>query len=229
MASTLYLVEPFAQTIVGAKTLVSGGARITGHHVVKVRDDTPIETPTDLSALLTSKEAGLLSSHSTYSYVLCDMLADPTTLMDVAYCNKASLGPYQVGLGPANGAYVTISSTLSTSPSQAAVFFDPYELTDTDPPTGRFERDYVEMPAATLSSKLQCYVSFDGSFPVTSVSNGEGFSVGTSGTDFRIRFVNIGTPQIRRYVGSWTLLYVLQAACFFTYAPSPGASRCTRR
>ncbi len=210
MLSTHYLLDPFSDDIVGARALnanSAGQTTSTGFHIVRVRGDAPLDaTPEDISDLQSKKEAALRAAHPTYSNCFFNSLADPTLAFEAADSDKVVLGQHILGIED-NGFFTTATQVLTSAPSQALIIFDGYEIITTDETSGVYVQTYSEIVDSDMSSYIQCYVSFDGSVPTTPVTINTPFSIGVPGSDFRVKFENISGLPMRRYVGSYALLY----------------------
>ena len=207
--STFYLLDQHANPVSSATIRdvsypEDGRVLMNGSFVVRVEDGLAVRKPTTMADLLTQKHASYLAITPGYTAVAFDDLLDSTGI-DVANSTKVTLGERgQVSLYP-TGSIRTIAATLGSTPTQAVLYYEVYEVEDADPAAGRMTRTYHEL---TPSLYTTAQVSFNGWATQMSATNGGllNIAVPDEGTSFILKITNTD-PSKRIRLGSWTLCY----------------------
>lgn len=186
----------------------NGQSVLNGNFIVRVPDGVAVRRPSTVADLLTKKYQGLLARYAGFTRIAYDDLID-TTSVDLTYVGtRGQFGDRnQISLNTSGGAMQSTTVALTgPAPSQVVVTWEAYEVTDSDPKTGRMVRTYVELPSSGTYSTVQ--VSFNGGGTWNAAVDGGVLNIplASQGTNFIIRITN---PHVSKRVriGSWAVVY----------------------
>jgi hypothetical protein len=193
-------------TIQDVRYPTNGQSTINGHFVVRVPDGVAVKNPVDVSDLITKKYQGLLAAFAGFANVTYD------DLLDVSGLDLAALGTLgtfglrnQVALQP-GGSLQTVVTPLASSPTQAILTWELYEVTDLDPSASYLTRTYKELAASPSFATVQ--VSFDGGVTFLTATDSIVLNIPliSQGNQMIVRVTNAhATKRVR--VGSWAAIY----------------------
>jgi len=204
--STYYMIDLFDDNINGVETPPNGQVPMVGTYVVRVPQGVSVQNPTTLATLLTQKYDAIFANHGGFANQEFDDLLDATGI-NAGATSGCSLGKRgSLSLFP-NGVLQTNMTPLATTATQAIVNFEVFEVVDTDPATGRFDRTYKEIPITPLD--ITCQVSFDNGASFLTVTEDSLLSVpgANQGNQMILKFTNITSPGRRLFLGGWSVVY----------------------
>jgi len=217
--STHYLISHFNSEIndVVSALGVPPQTLITGNYLVRIPDDVPVQSPTNLSDLVTKKYAGLLGTHGLFTQIAYDDMLDGLGV-DTANSNGVTIGNNgSVGLYPKHSSYTPVLQTTpygitwsgpGVGPSQVLVTYELFEYVDTDDSSDPYTRSYREV---TPDSDLTLQVSFNngGGFVSTLDKAVTTIPALLQGTQIVLKFTRTSNVSVRGrvYLGSWSVLF----------------------
>lgn len=211
--STHYLVDLYGNpmstaSIIDVREPTNLQTITNGTFVIRVPDGAQIQrpTPTNLSALITAKFAGLLAFYAGFTRITFDDLIDPSGIDTSAPSTAGTFGQRgSIQLYPGGVLTSVVTPLTGGAPAQVVITWETFTLTSSDPKTDRFQRTYTEIPSSP--SNVTCQVSFNGGVTFTAAMDGAvlNIPVPAQGTNFVIKLTNTSTGRLG--IGSWAVIY----------------------
>jgi hypothetical protein len=219
--SIYYLIDLFTDQINAVVTSQSTPPTIltTGSYVVRVDDNVAVQSPSDLSDLLTKKYLGILGAHGLFTQITYDTMQDASNI-DLSNSIGVITGDRGVNGLYANPPAPGLASVLQTTPNgitwtgpgagppEATVSYELFTYVDLDPSGTPYQRQYQELsPDVDVSAEI----SFDNGTSFLSFQDKSLITVPTSsrGVNIILRFTRETdvSAHPRVFIGSWAVLY----------------------
>lgn len=211
--STLYIFDAHTNPISGSDLnevrYNATSAPMTGHFIVRVPTDMPLEQEQQtLANLLSEKYAAVLAFFSTFADIVYEDFTD-TPGVDATNSPGSNVGircTTKIGprIGGQGGVLQTNMQVLGGAPSVISVTWEVFDVVNTNPVDGRLTQQFNE----AASSALTVEVSFNNGATWTSVTDRaiQNIAGPDQGTDLVLRFTN--SSAVNSYwLGSWAVLF----------------------
>ena len=216
--STHYLIDAFTSPVASAPIIdvdapENNQTLLNGAFVVRVPANTALidpssgnpSTPTNCGDLLTKKHTGILQFYAGFQNIVYDDLLDSSGINLSGPNAFGSFGGRgTIALNP-GGTLTSNMVTLVSTPAIVVLLWEVFTFSDSDPETGRYTRNYSELPTTSAYATAQVSTNNGGAYTAATNGAATGIALANQGNQFIVQITN--TSGAKLGIGSWALCY----------------------